>query len=257
MSESDFSQHSVAVVVGASRGIGLALSAALAEHPRFDHVLACARDPDQCAELQALIERSDGRVLSHAVDVTRAASVSALGQLLDRHGFRPALVLNVAGLLHQGRRLRPEKRLEDIDLETMQAVFAVNALGPALVMRELMPRMAPSGKRVFAALSARVGSIGDNRLGGWYAYRSSKAALNQLLKTAAIEARRRFEGLVVAALHPGTTDTSLSRPFQGRVPEDKLFSTDFVARRLLAVIEALEPADSGGFFAWDGQPIPW
>jgi NAD(P)-dependent dehydrogenase (short-subunit alcohol dehydrogenase family) len=108
-----------------------------------------------------------------------------------------------------------------------------------------------------AVVSARVGSIADNRLGGWYAYRASKAALNQIMRTATIEARRRFKGCILTCVHPGTTDTALSKPFQANVPEGKLFSPTFVAERFMAIFNDLEVDDSGAFLAWDGQTIPW
>ncbi len=257
MNRIDSPGATVALVQGASRGIGLALTRALLDDSRFDVVVACCRDPDAAGELTELAEASAGRLILQAVDVTSEESVVELGKSLDQQGLRLSLVLNVAGLLHDGDALQPEKRLEDIKLSQLERVFAVNALGPALMLRELLPRMAKSQRAVFAALSARVGSIGDNRLGGWYAYRSSKAALNQLLRTAAIEAHRRFRNVIVVALHPGTTDTRLSEPFQGNVPPDKLFSADFVAERLLSVVAGLENDDSGGFFAWDGKLIEW
>jgi len=252
-----FPQAFSAVVQGASRGIGLALVAALLENDRVDQVIACARQPSSCEALAALAERHGARLHTQALDITIPDQVAALAQMLQSAGIRPHLVINVSGLLHQGADVMPEKRLEDIDFDAMQQVFAVNTLGPAMLCRHLLPLMAGEGKAAFLALSARVGSISDNRLGGWYAYRSSKAALNQVLKTASIEARRRYKNVLVAALHPGTTDTDLSRPFQANVPPDKLFTTAFVARRLLAVIDRLELEDSGGFFAWDGAKIPY
>ncbi len=257
MKPNDFPVNAVAVVQGASRGIGLALVEALSTDPRFATIVACCRTPSAAVDLNGLAKQADGKVRVRAVDVTCEDSVRALGEFLDEAGLAPSLVLNVSGLLHDGDQLQPEKRLEDLKLAQLERVFAVNALGPALVLRELLPRMARTDKAVFAAFSARVGSISDNRLGGWYAYRASKAALNQLMRTAAIEARRRFKNVVLAALHPGTTDTGLSRPFQANVPEGKLFSPAFVAERLLAVIEQVQIDDSGQFFAWNGERIDW
>lgn len=246
-----------AVVQGSSRGIGLALVAALLDNDRIARVIACARQSEASDALAELAERHGARLQTQALDITQPTQVTALAETLRSAGVRPHLVINVSGLLHQGPHLMPEKRLEDIDFETMQRVFAVNTLGPALLCRHLLPMMAGEGKAAFLALSARVGSISDNRLGGWYAYRSSKAALNQLLKTASIEARRRYKNVLIAALHPGTTDTDLSKPFQTNVPPDRLFTTGFVAQRLLSVIDGLGLEDSGGFFAWDGQSIPY
>ena len=248
-----FPSGGVAVVQGASRGIGLGLVRALRESGRFDRLVATCRNPDGAEALRAL--EGDGVDL-RAVDVTRPETVAALGAWLDEQALRPRLVVNAAGILH-GDGFGPEKRLEDLDLETLRRVFEVNALGPAILLRHLGPRMARSGKAVLAALSARVGSIGDNRLGGWYAYRASKAALNQFLKTAAIELARRRDNVIVAALHPGTTDTGLSKPFQDNVPDEQLFSVERACRQLLDVVDELETDDSGGFFAWDGQAIDW
>ena len=252
-----FPPNYTALVQGSSRGIGLALVARLLQDDRVGRVVACARKPETAGELQALGARYPGRLVICSLDISRPQEIEALAGYLRQERVRPNLVINVAGLLHASDGLAPEKRLEDLDFAQMQRVFAVNALGPALLCRHLLPLMASEGKAVLAALSARVGSIGDNRLGGWYAYRASKAALNQILKTASIEARRRFPNVVVAALHPGTTDTALSAPFQAQVPKDKLFHPDFVAEQLLTVINGLAPADSGGFFAWDGECIPW
>lgn len=247
----------IALVQGSSRGIGLALTEALLSCERVGRVIACARRPEQSTGLAALVRQYGSRLDVRPLDITRADQVAAMAGDLSAEQLRPQLVINVAGLLHEGEHLRPEKRLEDLDFDQMQRVFAVNALGPAMLCRHLLPLMSTDNKAVFAALSARVGSISDNRLGGWYAYRSSKSALNQILRTASIEARRRFKNIVIAALHPGTTDTELSRPFQANVPAEKLFRSDDVADRLLQVIDGLEPEDSGGFFAWDGQTIPW
>ncbi|MFW6340528.1 MAG: SDR family NAD(P)-dependent oxidoreductase [Wenzhouxiangella sp.] len=247
-----------ALVVGASRGIGLALVRELLDSPAVGRVVAGARSTESTPAFQALVQRHGDRLIGQGIDVCDPNSVAGAAETLRALGFRPRLVLHTAGILHEsGRGLAPEKRLEDIDGGAMLRVFAINSIGPALGLRHFLPLMPSDGKAVFAALSARVGSIGDNRLGGWYAYRASKAALNQILKTASIEARRRFANVIVAALHPGTTDTDLSAPFQANVPPEKLFAPQFVARHLLQVIDGLEPADSGGFFAWDGQSIPW
>ena len=245
-----------AVVHGASRGIGLALVERLLATSSVEHVIATARNPDS-EPLAALAERSGDRLRRLPMDVTSAGAVAQAAARLREQAVRPHLVLNVVGLLHDADRVQPEKRLEDLDAEVLQRVYAVNTIGPALVLRHFLPLMANDGKAVFAALSARVGSISDNRLGGWYAYRSSKAALNQLMKTASIEARRRYRNVVLASLHPGTTDTDLSAPFQSNVPAEKLFDAHFVAERLLAVIDGLNTEDSGGFFAWDGQAVPY
>jgi NAD(P)-dependent dehydrogenase (short-subunit alcohol dehydrogenase family) len=252
-----FPAASSAVVVGASRGIGLALVKALMQSSQFEKVVACSRHPSDSTELAALVERWTGGLELQPVDLAAPDSIEALAAWLKAEALAPALVLNVSGLLHDGSVVQPEKRLEDLDPNALERVFAVNALGPALVMRHLLPLMRCEGKAVLAVMSARVGSISDNRLGGWYAYRASKAALNQFMKTASIEAARRYRNVILTALHPGTTDTALSAPFQAKVPEGKLFSTEFVAEHLLEVIERLGPEDSGSFRAWDDSEIPW
>ena len=165
-------------------------------------------------------------------------------------------MINVAGLLHDGE-LGPEKKLDHVRPEHLARVFAVNAFGPLLVSKHFAPLLTHGERAVLANLSARVGSIGDNRLGGWYAYRASKAAQNMFTRNVAIELGRRSKQLVVLALHPGTVATDLSAPFSRRVPAGKLFDVERGARQLLAVIDGASPDDTGRFFAWDGQQIEW
>ena len=147
--------------------------------------------------------------------------------------------------------------MRTLSLEALTALFTVNAAGPALVAKHLLPLTPKAQPSLFAALSARVGSIADNNLGGWYAYRASKAALNMLIRTLAIEHRRTRPLGICIALHPGTVDTALSQPFQSGVPDSKLFSTGYAASALLAVMEGMQTESNGGFFAWDGTSIPW
>ena len=147
--------------------------------------------------------------------------------------------------------------MSQIDAESLAEVYSTNTIGPILVAKHFLPLLAKDRRSVFAVLSARVGSISDNRLGGWISYRASKAALNMALKTLSIEHARRWPQSVVAALHPGTVDTGLSQPFSSRVPGKQLFTADQAAGRLLSVVDQLRPEDTGGFFAWDGAQIPW
>lgn len=190
------------------------------------------------------------------VDLADPASLERFGQI-SREELSPLrLVICAAGLLH-GADLQPEKRLSQVNPKSLQKSFAVNAWGPLLLAQALetaFPREAPSH---FASLSARVGSIADNRLGGWYAYRGAKAAQNQLLRTLALEWRRRLPLACVTLLHPGTTATELSAPFRSSVPADRLFSPERAASNLLAVLERQTAETSGSFLAWDGLPIPW
>jgi NAD(P)-dependent dehydrogenase (short-subunit alcohol dehydrogenase family) len=250
-----FAPGGTALVVGAG-GIGSALADRLTASPRFDRVVVACRAPETAAERMAAAGDTIP-VDAVAVDVLDEISVRSLAghvQAIDRP---LRLIICATGILHRGADLKPERRLEDITPDALAQVFAVNAFGPMLIAKHLVPLLPRRDRSVFAAISARVGSIGDNRLGGWYAYRASKAALNQFMKCTAIELKRRIPGAIVAALHPGTVDTGLSEPFRAGVPERKLFSPAYSAERLLDVIDRLDAEDSGGFFAWDGSRIPW
>ena len=161
------------------------------------------------------------------------------------------------GLLHDGAGLQPEKTWRTIEAEALERAYRVNAVGPALIAKHFLPRLERGRKTAFAVVTARVGSISDNQLGGWYAYRASKAAANMLVRTFSIELARRNPAALCVALHPGTVDTALSEPFQGGVPQGKLFSPAKSARSLLDVLDELGPDDSGQLYAWDGQRIPF
>jgi NAD(P)-dependent dehydrogenase (short-subunit alcohol dehydrogenase family) len=223
-------------VIGASGGIGAALAAQLER--RGDAVVRAARSVPADA----------------AIDITDEGSVAAAAaQLAGRAPFD--LVLVATGLLHDAAH-GPERALRDLDGPAMLRAFAVNAVGPALIAKHFVPLLAPDRPAVFACLSARVGSISDNRLGGWYAYRASKAALNMIVRCLAIELRRARPQAIAVGLHPGTVDTRLSAPFRRGLAPDQLVSPDTAAANLLRVIDGLKPEDSGGCFAWDGAPIP-
>lgn len=221
-----------AVVIGARGGIGAALAAALEEEGGHAKVHAFARP-----ELDILDEAS----IAHA-----AASVAA--------GPPPNLVIVATGLLHDGER-GPEKSLKELDADWLGRTLAVNAIGPALVAKHFLPLLPKGERSVFAALSARVGSISDNRLGGWYGYRAGKAALNQLIRTLSIEMKRVNDRAILVGLHPGTVDTRLSKPFQKNVPAGQLFDADRAAVQLLDVIDGLGVKDSGNLIAWDGATV--
>ena len=188
------------------------------------------------------------------VDLLDEDSIAALA---DACGPATSLetVIVATGVLHDGDALKPEKRLADIDPEYFSRAFAVNSTGPALVAKHFLPRLARVRRSRFAAISARVGSISDNGLGGWYAYRASKAALNMLIRTAAIELKRTNPDAICLGLHPGTVATGLSEPFHARVAPGKLFTPEMAARNLLRVMRDATPDQSGRCLAWDGTEI--
>ena len=166
------------------------------------------------------------------------------------------LCIVASGILSDGDSLQPEKSFRQQSREAFEQVFAANTVAPALIAKHMLPLMPKAQRSVFAALSARVGSISDNRLGGWHAYRASKAALNMLVRNYAIEQKRRAPGGICVGLHPGTVDTGLSKPFQSAVPDEKLFSPEQSAGYLLDVIDGLGPDDSGKCFDWAGKEVP-
>ncbi|PEQ11725.1 hypothetical protein B2G71_14815 [Novosphingobium sp. PC22D] len=187
-------------------------------------------------------------------DLTEEASIAEAARTTGADGPLD-MVFVATGLLH-GQGFGPEKSWSMIDPEAMRQVLAVNTIGPALIAKHFLPLLARQRPSVFAVLGARVGSIADNRLGGWHSYRASKAALAMLVKDFAIELARRNSAAIAVALHPGTVDTRLSEPFQGSVPEGKLFTPEFSAARLREVIDGLRREHSGQHLAWDGSLIP-
>lgn len=223
-----------AVVIGGSGGIGASLVKLLQASERF-------------AVVHALSRSGTGFDLEDETSITDAAARVA-------DGPSPTLIFVATGVLHHG--FEPERGYRALTADHMLRDYRINAVGPALVAKHFLPLTPRDQRVVFAALSARVGSIGDNRLGGWHSYRASKAALNMVLRTLAIELGRTHPQGVVAGLHPGTVDTALSQPFQRGVRPERLFTADHSAERLLVVIDGLAPSDSGGVFAWDGARIP-
>ena len=228
-------REDLAVVFGAGGGIGGALVAALAGDRRFAAVIGL------------------GRGSAPRFDLLDEASIAeAVRAVAARGAIR--LAIDATGFLHDEAQM-PEKSLRELDAGRLARSFALNAIGPALLMKHLLPALPREGRAVFATLSARVGSIGDNRLGGWYGYRASKAALNQFVRTAAVELARRSPAAICVALHPGTVATGLSAPFAAAGLDVQ--APEVAAARLLAVIDRLTPAESGGFFDHRGEAVPW
>lgn len=237
-----------AAVIGASGGIGRALTSALAADPGVSAVMAYARSGSPPAGDKLHPGRLD---LEDEPSIEAAASLAAdtLGGL--------DLVIIATGILHGPDGLEPEKSYRKLDAAVMARVLAINTIGPAMVAKHFLPLLPRQGRAVFAAISARVGSIGDNGFGGWHSYRASKTALNMLLKNFAIEVGRRNEQAVIVGLHPGTVATPLSEPFQSGVPETKLFTAEHSAARLLETLDDASPEDSGRVLAYDGERLPY
>jgi NAD(P)-dependent dehydrogenase (short-subunit alcohol dehydrogenase family) len=231
-----FKNTSLAVVIGSTGGIGAAVLAQLQADSQFTQVVELSRSTVPALDLLNEVSISDAA--RHVLDL----------------GLPIRLVIDATGVLASAGH-QPEKGLSQLNAVQMAQAFAINAIGPALLMKHFLPLLPKSGKAVFASLSAKVGSIGDNRLGGWYSYRASKAALNQLVHTAAIELRRRAPEAICVVLHPGTVATALSSPF-AKTGLDVQTPAESAAK-LLAVVNELTAADSGGFFNHDGSELPW
>ncbi len=237
-----FGNRICSLVVGANGAIGAALVDLLADCLEVESVIACSRTAQPFGSR---------KVKSRPIDILDEASIAAALSGIEHVD----LAIIATGRLHLPDGVQPEKSWRKLDKAALLESYAINAVGPALVAKHLLPLLPRENKAVFAALSARVGSISDNRLGGWYSYRASKAALNQLIRTLSIELALSNKNAICVGLHPGTVDSRLSRPFQSGVAEGQLFTPQFAAERLLAVIEGLNAAQSGQLLAWDGSAI--
>ena len=231
-----------AAIFGASGGIGRALATVLAV--RGTEVWAGSRSgevPEGCAH-------------GFRFDLTDEDSIAEAASSMV--STPPDLVLVASGILTLADGTGPERTLKQIDASAMSEVFALNTIGPALIAKHMLPLFPRRTRAVFAALSARVGSISDNGLGGWHSYRASKAALNMLMRNFAIELGRTHKEAVVLGLHPGTVDTMLSQSFQSNLRDGQLTSPADAAENLLAVLADVSPEDSGEVLDWKGEPVP-
>ncbi|KAG8499022.1 hypothetical protein CXB51_005440 [Gossypium anomalum] len=253
----------VSMVQGASRGIGLEFVKQLLEKNGKGHVIATCRNPTKATALLELKNQFAERLNVLPLDVTVESTIESARSITERYGSLN-LLINASGILSIPSVLQPETTLSKVQKSSMMLAYEVNAVGPILVIKHMWPLLKVGGLlgtdrdvAVVANISARVGSIGDNRLGGWHSYRSSKAALNQLTKTISVEFARKKDPIACILLHPGTVDTDLSRPFQRNVPAERLFAKEFSVQKLLNIINNAKQRDNGKFFAWDGQEIPW
>ena len=232
------------IIIGASGGIGRAFIELLKNSTQVEVVYALSRN----------IGHSESKkIINMKIDLSCEKSIqTAAAELISTGSFDLCII--ATGLL-QNEKINPEKNIKSLKQSSFLKSFTINTIGPALVAKYFIPLLRKDKKSVLAALSARVGSISDNYIGGWYAYRASKAALNMIIKCLAIELLRKSKTQIILGLHPGTVDTNLSKPFQKNVPKQKLFSADYSARKLLKVINDATINESGLLLAWDGSVI--
>jgi NAD(P)-dependent dehydrogenase (short-subunit alcohol dehydrogenase family) len=242
---------STALIVGAGQGIGLEFVRQFLQGDRAEQLYATYRDPQS-----PLLEITDSRLRCLPLDITDETQIAAIAQTIKTERGKLHAVINCVGVLHEGE-MQPEKSLRHLNTEQLLHYFQVNSIGAVLLAKQVQPLLKHDQRSILATISAKVGSIGDNQLGGWYGYRASKTALNMFMRTVAVEYRRTCPRAIVVTLHPGTTDTQLSRPFQRNVPPEKLFTVDRTVQQLLTVLDNLQEKDSGEFFSWDGSQIPW
>lgn len=238
------------LIIGAGGGLGRALLGHYTEQLEQGE-LTCLSAVSRQAKPDELADDIDWFEVSGDLASYQDVFAQLAADEAELHG-----VVSTIGWLHEGD-WQPERRIEALDEAQLNHYFAVNATLPIMLLQGLKPLLAKKESAFVAQLGAKVGSISDNQLGGWYGYRASKAALNMLFKTAAIELRRTHKQLSLAVIHPGTTDTELSQPFQQRIADGKLYTPEQSAQRIAAVIAGLQPAQSGGFWFWDGTPLPY
>mmetsp|Transcript_2917 Transcript_2917/g.6306 ORF Transcript_2917/g.6306 Transcript_2917/m.6306 type:complete len:381 (-) Transcript_2917:4320-5462(-) len=275
--------EAVFVVNGSNRGIGLQFVASLLERSK-GKVIACCRSPSEAHDLNKIASKYPLRIEILHLDLENQSSIDTLASTIAKKYRRVDALFNVAGILGDGTTTPgPERSLANIERDWMEKTLSVNVIGPTMLTKALSPLMRTTGRRsvkmsvipedngeinqldivlptdrtptVIVNLSARVGSISDNKLGGWYSYRVSKAALNQATRTMGLELKR--QGTWTVALHPGTTNTDLSKPFQRNVKEGRLFPVEFTVDKLLAVVESMGDQNTGGFYDWAGKALPF
>jgi NAD(P)-dependent dehydrogenase (short-subunit alcohol dehydrogenase family) len=245
-----------ALIFGASGGIGFAFVQQLLNCPNIKQIFATYRQQSTAVSLLKIAEEYPDKLTCFSIDITDENQIINTLKTIKDNADKLHIVINCVGILHE-ENLFPSKSLKQVNQEYLLRYFQVNSISAVILAKHLLPLLKHKERSVFASISAKIGSIGDNYLGGWYGYRASKAALNMLIKNVSIEYSRVSPNTIVVTLHPGTTDTNLSLPFQKNVPPEKLFPTDKTAEKLLSVIHYLTLEDTGQFFSYDGSRLPW
>lgn len=243
------------LIWGGGRGIGLALVKRLITDYPGSFIHATYRDSSRAKGLLDIESENKENLEIHRIDFLKEEHLTALAENFRARQIQFDLIINCVGFLHDEDSV-PEKSLSYLSREQMLKSFEVNTVVTGLLARYLVPLISKENCSVFASLSAKVGSISDNKIGGWYSYRASKAALNMLLKTISIELKRKRYPSIVLSIHPGTTETDLSRPFISNT-NYKIHSPDESATNILSTIQGTTVEDSGSFFSWDGEVLPW
>jgi NAD(P)-dependent dehydrogenase (short-subunit alcohol dehydrogenase family) len=235
--------HLNIAVIGASGSLG----------DQFVKQLATKEVNSIFAFSRSKTEFNNSKIKSYLIDIENEESIKSAANIASADA-KLDIVIVATGMLHS-ENIQPEKSLRDLSQEKFQQLFNVNTIAPAIIAKHFLPKLNKDNKSIFAAISARVGSISDNYLGGWYAYRASKSALNMILKNAAIEINRSNKNAIIIGLHPGTVDSKLSKPFQSAVKKEKLFTAEYSVEKMLEVIENITPKDSGNIFDFKGVRI--
>ena len=243
-----FSNDCDVAIIGTNGGIGKALIKQMSQQSCVRHIFSCSRTKNDV---------ETNKISYIPLNVTDEASIISAAEKIKAKTKKIDLIIVATGILHQGDTLQPEKSWRSLDAKNLLNIFHINTIGPTLIAKHFLDLLPKDRKSVFAALSARVGSIEDNYIGGWYGYRSSKAALNMMVKSLSIELSRKNPKAIAVTLHPGTVNTNLSKPFQRSVPNEKLFCPTASANYLLKVIDRLQSDETGHLFAWDGKKIPF
>lgn len=252
----DNSKTRKVLIIGATQGIGFGFVQQLINDAQINKIYATYRNTNNANQLLAIAKKFPNKLQCLQGDVTQESEIINIIESIKKDTNDLHLVINCVGILHEDN-LQPEKSLKHINTDNLLRYFNVNSIPTVLFAKHLLPLFKHQEKSIFACISAKVGSIEDNRLGGWYGYRASKSALNMFIKNISIEYSRVSKKTIVVALHPGTTDTNLSQPFQKNVLPEKLFSVERCTQQLLTIINDLTIDDNGKFFSWEGSVLPW